>query len=91
MQIARKYCLEEHDGKYYCLKDGKCFGNMCKGCIKHECEVDGVKEILNPPESYVTKMLESGNIFDNPNNDINVDDRLNVTHMKKWCTKVPNK
>ena len=33
VQIARKYCLEEKKGKYYCLKDGKCFGNMCKGSM----------------------------------------------------------
>ena len=34
VQIARKYCLEEHNGKYYCLKDGKCFGQLCRGCVK---------------------------------------------------------
>jgi len=90
VQIARKYCLEEKKGKYYCLKDGKCFGNMCKGCIKHECEINDKKEIMNPPKSYIDKVKKSGNIYDNPN-PINVDDRRNLTHMRKWCTKVPNK
>lgn len=50
VQIARKFCLEEKQGKYYCLKDGKCFGNLCKGCIKHECQIKGEKKILNPPK-----------------------------------------
>ena len=35
-------------------------------------------------------MLESGNILVDPNNPINVEDRANLTHHKKWCTKVPN-
>ena len=32
VQIARKYCLEEHGGKYYCLKDGKC----TIGCLMYQ-------------------------------------------------------
>ena len=35
-------------------------------------------------------MLESGNILVDPNNPINVEDRNDLTHHKKWCTKVPN-
>ena len=60
VQIARKYCLEEHHGKYYCLKDGKCFGQLCRGCVKHECEVNGYKTILNPPEEYTQKVIAAG-------------------------------
>ena len=60
VQIARKYCLEEHSGKYYCLKDGKCFGQLCRGCVKHECEVNGYKTILNPPEEYTQKVIAAG-------------------------------
>ena len=93
--IAKKYCLEEHQGKSFnCLKEGKCSGNLCKGCIKHECikikNGKEKKEILNPPKNYVRTMLESGNILVDPNNPINVEDRANLTHHKKWCTKVPN-
>lgn len=91
VQIARKFCLEEHEGKYYCLKDGKCFGNLCKGCIKHECEVNGKKEILNPPESYIEEVKASGFIFDDKKYNINVEDNQNLTHMEKWCTLVPNR
>ena len=92
VQIARKYCLEEHDGKYYCLKDGKCFGHLCKGCIKHECEVDGQKKIMNPPESYIQKALDEGFEADpNVSRTINVDDQKNLHHMREWCTQVPNK
>jgi len=93
--IAKKYCLEEHQGKSFnCLKEGKCSGNLCKGCIKHECikikNGKKQKEILNPPKNYVRTMLESGNILVDPNNPINVEDRAHLTHHKKWCTKVPN-
>ena len=45
---------------------------------------------MNPPQSYIDKVKKSGNIYDNPN-PINVDDNRNLTHMRKWCTKVPNK
>ena len=36
-------------------------------------------------------MLESGDIFVDPYNPINVGDKKNLTHMQKWCTKVPNR
>ncbi len=90
VQIARKYCLEEHGGKYYCLKDGKCFGNLCKGCIKHECEVNGTKQILNPPEEYYVKNVQRPG-DDSPKYDINVDDKKGIMHFREWCTLVPNK
>ena len=62
---------------------------MCKGCIKHECEIDGKKEILNPPESYV-KEIPLEMILEESHNPINVEDKADLRHMKKWCTKVPN-
>ncbi len=36
--VARKYCMEDMKGAYFCVKNGHCFGQQCKGCIKHECE-----------------------------------------------------
>ena len=62
---------------------------MCRGCIKHECEIDGKKEILNPPESYVNG-IPIGMILEESHNPINVEDKADLRHMKKWCTKVPN-
>ena len=92
VQIARQYCLEEHEGKYYCLKDGKCFGHLCKGCIKHECEVQGQKKIMNPPESYIQEALESGFTYDpEVAETINVDDHSELNHLREWCTQVPNR
>ena len=89
VQIARQYCLEEHEGKYYCLKDGKCFGHLCKGCIKHECEVKGQKKIMNPPESYIQEALDSGFTYDPKVADtINVDDHSELNHLREWCTQV---
>ena len=41
VDIAKKFCIEERKGTYFCLKDGKCIGDECMGCIRHECEVDG--------------------------------------------------
>ena len=73
-------------------KDGKCFGQLCRGCVKHECEVNGHKTILNPPEEYTQQVLASG--FQ-PNETvsatINVEDRPELSHERKWCTRVPNK
>ena len=73
-------------------KDGKCFGQLCRGCVKHECEVNGHKTILNPPEEYTQRVLASG--FQ-PNESIsatiNVEDRPELSHERKWCTRVPNK
>ena len=63
---------------------------LCKGCIKHECEIDGKKEILNPPESYV-KGIPIGMVLEESHNPINVEDKADLRHMKKWCTKVPNR
>ena len=71
------------------MKDAKCKGNVCKGCIKHECEIDGKKEILNPPESYV-KGIPVQMVLEESQNPINVEDKADLRHMKKWCTKVPN-
>ena len=63
-----------------------------KGCIKHQCENYGKKEILNPPEDYIKEKLESGgnhNNFKQSNrNGYNLAD---PTAMKKWCTRVPNR
>ena len=87
--IAKLYCEKENYGKYFCLKDAKCKGNVCKGCIKHECEIDGKKEILNPPESYV-KGIPVQMVLEESQNPINVEDKADLRHMKKWCTKVPN-
>ena len=92
VQIARKYCLEEHSGKYYCLKDGKCFGQLCRGCVKHECEVNGYKTILNPPEEYTQQVIASGfQANDTISEIINVQDRPGLKHERKWCTDVPNR
>ena len=58
--------------------------------FQHECEVNGVKTILNPPEEYTQKVLASG--FQrsiNVSNLINVQDRPGLTHIRKWCTSVP--
>jgi hypothetical protein len=50
--------------------------------------VNGVKEILNPPDEYVKKTIDAGFEMD-PDAEINVDDRSGLTHLKQWCTKVP--
>ena len=39
--IAKKYCNEEEQGTYYCLKEGRCLGNQCLGCVRHECDING--------------------------------------------------
>ena len=87
--IARKFCIEEKNGAYFCVKDGKCFGDQCKGCIKHECEIDGQKNIINPPESYVDLRLEKGD-FDK-NAVINVDDMKNTQKNRRWCTSIEDR
>jgi len=51
--------------RYYCLKEGKCFGATCQGCLKHECEIDGTKTIVNPPEQYMKTGFNLKNLFDN--------------------------
>ena len=84
--VARKYCIEERKGQYFCVKDGKCFGKQCKGCIKHECEVLGKKELINPPASYMERHLKSKD-FDK-NVAVNVDDMKDVEKVKQWCTMV---
>ena len=71
------------------MKDAKCKGNVCRGCIKHECEIDGKKEILNPPESYI-KGMPFERSLEESHKPINVEDKADLRHMKKWCTKVPN-
>ena len=63
-----------------------------KGCIKHQCENYGKKEVFNPPEDYIKEKLESG---DNHNNfkqgNRNGYNLADSTTMKKWCTRVPNR
>ena len=83
------FCEKENNGKYFCLKDEKCKGNVCRGCIKHECEIHGKKEILNPPESYI-KGMPFERSLEESHKPINVEDKADLRHMKKWCTKVPN-
>ena len=39
--IAKKFCNEERNGTYFCLKDGRCIGKQCTGCVRHECEENG--------------------------------------------------
>ena len=39
--IVKKYCNEEKKGTYFCLKDGRCVGNECIGCVRHKCDIDG--------------------------------------------------
>ena len=39
--IAKKYCNEEKHGTYFCLKEGKCLDDLCLGCVRHECEING--------------------------------------------------
>ena len=43
VHIAKRYCIEERNGAYFCLKDGKCIGRHCMGCVRHECEVNGTR------------------------------------------------
>ena len=40
------------------MKEGKCFGTTCQGCLKHECEIDSNKTIVNPPEEYIKTGLK---------------------------------
>ena len=37
----KKNCNEEKKGTYFCLKDGRCVGNECIGCVRHKCDIDG--------------------------------------------------
>ena len=39
--IVKKFCNEEKKGTYFCLKDGRCVGYQCIGCVRHECDIDG--------------------------------------------------
>ena len=64
---------------------------MCKGCIRHECEVNGKKEILNPPESYIRDIQLSGYEFGSTEPTVNVGDNNTLMHFSKWCSMVPNK
>ena len=82
--IARKYCMEEKNGQYFCVKDGKCLGKACKGCIKHECEVEGIKELANPPPEYMEKHLKLKDF--NKNVAVNIDDMKNTEKIQQWCT-----
>ncbi len=84
--IARKFCIEQKKGKYFCVKDGKCFGDECKGCIKHECQVKGQKEIFTPPENYVKDRLKAKD-FDK-SVAVNVDDMKGQKAQRKWCTEI---
>ena len=47
---------------------------------------------MNPPESYIQEVLDSGFTYDQEVADtINVDDHQELQHMREWCTHVPNK
>lgn len=87
--VARKYCTEEKEGSYFCVKDGKCFGAHCKGCLKHECEIAGNKAIMNPPKAYMDEHLKSRD-FDK-NVTVNVDDMDGVIKNKQWCTQLKDR
>lgn len=87
--VARKFCLEEKKGKYFCVKDGKCLARYCIGCLKHECEIGGDKSIVNPPEDYMKKHLELKD-FDK-NVAVNVDDMKNVEKIGKWCSMIEDR
>ena len=41
VSIVKKFCNQEKKGTYFCLKDGRCIGEQCIGCIRHECEFNG--------------------------------------------------
>ena len=32
--VARKFCIEKIKGKYFCVKEGRCLGTLCKGCLR---------------------------------------------------------
>ncbi len=88
--VARKYCVEEKDGQYFCVKEGKCFGDICKGCLKHECETEGgKKEFFETPADFLEKHLAEGD-FDK-DAAVNVDDMKNVTRVEKWCTMIEDR
>ncbi len=70
--------------RYFCLKEGKCFGTTCKGCIKHECEINKKKTIITVPDDYISKNLESANRV--LAKDINVEDKTDGKAVEKWCT-----
>ena len=62
-----------------------------KGCIKHQCENYGKKEILNPPKDYIKGKLDPhnyNNLNEGKRNGYNL---VDSTTMKKWCTRVPNR
>lgn len=46
---------------------------------------------MNVHKEYVEAIKASGFVFDNPQYDINVADKGHLKHMRKWCTRVPNK
>jgi hypothetical protein len=40
-------------------QEGKCFGEICMGCLRHECEgEEGKKEFFKPDKKYMKKHLK---------------------------------
>ncbi len=85
--VARKYCMEELGGAYFCVKNGHCFGRLCKGCIHHECEDDQNQKLsAEPPKHYFQERMRLRD-FDT-NVAVNVDDMDDNERLRQWCTSV---
>jgi len=87
--IARKYCLEEMRGSYFCVKNGHCFGRQCRGCARHECEAGGVKQDFSLPADYVAARRDAGDFERGVA--VNVDDMKGVERLRQWCTELEDR
>ena len=40
-------------GQYMCLKQVKCVGNWCRGCVVNTCHVNGEEVMVGSTEKYL--------------------------------------